>query len=275
MERAVILAEGEPDRLVAEGLEELRPVFAELGDAVLVIGGLMTRIWLHLQPIGIPTRATADVDLGVDKRGLRLAGDRRVVAPLLDRLGFKPLAGDEGFRFAKEVRGEPFLVDLGVAPGTSRQEPPVLERGISTIAIPGLAYALRRRTRVAVEFVDDELRRRFELPLPELDAAFVLKGALVPSGVRNRRDRLRRDTVDAICLARACLERQGAIEALRAERKRSDVRKALAWVASSFSSESAAAARRVRDHFEDEARIATGGGWAVDTAKRFIAAIES
>ncbi len=137
MRRAVIGISGEADRLVADGLEELRPVFEKLRGGFLVVGGPMTRVWLHLRPIGIPPRATADVDLGIDRLALRLVGNRRLIAPLLRETGFEPRPGDERFRFVKEIEGRALPVDFGIAPGRSRKEPPLPGRGIATIAIPG------------------------------------------------------------------------------------------------------------------------------------------
>jgi hypothetical protein len=56
----------------------------------------------------------------------------------------------------------------------------VLEKGVVTLAAPGLTYAIARRPYfVDVEFVAEDTTTALELPLPTLDAAFVLKGALV------------------------------------------------------------------------------------------------
>lgn len=224
MKRATIGVTGEADRLLRDGLEELRPLFEELGAGVIVIGGLMARIWLHLRPIDVPARAMADVDLGADRRALRLSADRRVLAPLLERLEFEPRLGDEEFRFVKQIDGRPFPVDLGVAPGSSRADPPLVEKGMATVAVPGLAFALRRRTVVEVGFVEEGKVGRFELPLPRRCARIA---------------------------------------------RRADVRAATGWLRDSFPSTGAAAARRVQEHFAEEAGVGTGGEWAVRTAARF------
>lgn len=273
MERAVIAVSGEADRLVADGLEELRPVLAGLRRGVLIIGGLMTRIWLHARPIGVPARATADVDLGIDRRALGLVGDRKVVEPLLRAAGFEPRLGNEEFRFEKDLDGRTFPVDLGIAPGGSREEPPVLEHGMTTIAVPGLAYAMQRRTSITTEFLDRGHSRSFDLPVPTLDAAFVLKGALVASGVRRRADRRQRDTVDAISLAAACANDSPSMEALGTSEKRSDVRDAVGWIREAFSSPRSAAAARVEAHFDEEG-IADAAEWAVAVAGRFSERLE-
>jgi len=52
--------------------------------------------------------------------------------------------GEDGFRFEKHLQHGSILVDLLIAKGASRSKPPILEKGIETIAAPGLAYALSR-----------------------------------------------------------------------------------------------------------------------------------
>jgi len=274
MNEAVIGVRGEADRLLVDGLRELRPVFERLGDNALVVGGLMARLWLFAEPIEIEPRATGDVDLGVDRKGLRIGGDRRIVAPLLEGVGFEPRAGEEQFRFVKDLDGGAFPVDLGVAPGSSRNEPPLLEKGIETIEIPGLAYALERRTTMHAKFVEGGAAEEFELPFPELDAAFVLKGALCKKGVRNRADRRQRDTVDTVCLAAACAGNEGSMDALAASRKRADVKAAIGWVRDNFAAADSAAARRVQQHFEEESGTSAGGEWAAGVVARFSGLLE-
>lgn len=259
-ESAVVGVTSSPDALVVEGLTALQPVFEQCSGSLLVVGGLMARLWLHAEPVGLAPRSTADIDLGVDRQNLRIAGNRRVIGPLLEAHDFKPGAGDEAFRFTRDFQGQPLIVDLVVAPGASREEPPIVERGLPTLAAPGLAYALLRGpTLFHVRFFEDEESLDFELPVPTLDAALVLKAALAASGVRTRPDRLLRDTVDALMLAAACVKRPGCTESLRAHRRRSDVKKALGWLADAFRSPTAVGARRVSQHFEaqmapDEAR---------------------
>lgn len=180
---------GPADRLLVTGLLDLKSILDELRGNVLIIGGLMARMWLHLRPVeGIPPRATADVDLGIDRQGLGLTATSERVRPLLEAQSYKQLPGDEGFRFRKSFgAGEALLVDLFVAKGASRHEPPMLEKNLMTLAAPGLAYALSRGPYVVdAAFVDGATTTALELPLPRLDAAFVLKGALVASGVRTR-----------------------------------------------------------------------------------------
>ncbi len=273
MEEATIEVAGEVDRLVVAGLEELRPLLEEIGDGLLLVGGQMTRVWLHLRPVDVPVRTTADVDFGVDRRALRLSARRSVVGPQLRALGFEQRLGEEQFRFVKVIEGRAFPVDLGIAPGGSRARPPLLEKGMTAIEMPGLAYALRHRTAAAVKFVDGERTSRFELPLPRLDAAFVLKGALVASGARLRPQHRQRDTADALSLALACAGDDAAVDALRANRRRSDVAAAIRWLARGFDSPRSAAARRTQVHFEEEAGISSGAEWAVESAARLIEAV--
>ena len=233
----------------------------------------MARIWLHLRPVeDLPPRATADIDLGIDRRGLRLTDRTTRVKPLMEALHYTPLPGDEGFRFEKRFgRGETLLVDLFVAKGASRGDPPTLERGVPTLAAPGLTYAIERGVQfVHVELVDGPTTIALELPLPALDAAFVLKGSLAASGVRTRPDRRRRDRVDAIMLAAACLREPEAVEALRQARNREALR-ARRWLAEISGPESAVP-RAIEEHLADEHGVPGGGAWAVNVAEALTAA---
>jgi hypothetical protein len=274
---APIAVTGKADRRLVACLREISPLLDELGAAVLVIGGLMTRLWLHARPIDLPVRPTADVDIGVDRRALRLAGDRRVVGPLLERLEFDPGYQGEPFRYSKQVKGLGLvLVDVMVAPDASRADPPIVERGLETVAAPGLAYAMLRPTVLAsTTFVDGEETSPFDLPIPTLDAAFVLKAALAESGVRTRPDRVRSDTVDAFMLAAACLDDTASLTALQDHRARSDVRKSIRWTEEVFRSATAVGSRRVEDHFIDEGYGAGMGAWAHQTAKSLLSGLRS
>lgn len=268
---------GPADRQLVAGLREIEPVLAELRPAVLLIGGLMARLWLHAVPLHMPVRPTSDIDLGIDKRALRLSADRRVVGPLLESHGFEPGSFGEEFRYSKEVPGldDPILVDVVMPPGESREEPPVLEPGLTTVAAPGLAYAVRRGAVVASgRFVDGQSVFAFELPIPALDAAFVLKAALVESGVRKRPDRLRSDSVDAVMLAAACLREPSAIAALGEHRGRNDVRKSLNWLRESFRSHEAIGSRRIESHFERAGYGLGAGEWAHDVAADLLAQLD-
>lgn len=279
MDRILVGTTTKADRLLVAGLVDLQPVLDALQGSVLIVGGLMTRLWLHAHPIGLPARATADVDLGIDRRRLQLAATSRVVKPLLEKHGFDPGGGGAGepFRFAKEFTGgQKLVVDLLVAPGASRSEPPLLEKDLTSLAAPGLAYALLRGVYVMpVDFFDDGETRSFDLPLPHLDAAFVMKAELTRSGMRSRADRRRTDTVDAMSLAASCLDRPDSMKALKSHRTRSDVRGALRWIGESFGDPKTAAARRVEEHFRQEFGRAGSGEWAVDVARRFVATIGS
>jgi hypothetical protein len=275
MEEAVRVAVAGPaDRVLVQGLAELEPVLERLGDSSLLVGGLMTKLWLHARPLDVPLRATADVDLGIDRRRLRLTGDRRLVGPLLRECGFDQRAGHAEFRFFKEIDGSTFVVDLLLSSGSSRAEPPLLEAGLPSVTIPGLAYA---QTRPAVDFTADFSdgggNHVLSLKLPTLDAAFVLKASLVQRGTRSRPDRQITDTADAIMLAAICADDDGAVGALKEHRRQSEVRDALRWIRRAFGSPRAAAAIRVQRHFESEAGLSTGAEWAVGVAGRLARAV--
>jgi hypothetical protein len=269
MGRVRIEVDGKADRLLVKALHEVQPILETLRGSILVIGGLMVRIWLHVEPPELPVRATADIDLGVDRHGLGLASKDQKITPLLKSYGFKPGAvdPDERFRFGKELEGETVVVDVLVAPGSSREEPPLLERGVRSLAAPGLAYALRRGSiEQSVDFYEGGTASTFTLPLPTLDAAFVLKAALAESGVRGRLDRRRVDSVDSILLAAALLANAEALSALREHQGRSDVRKALRWLATAFSGRDSIGVVRVTEYFSDEFGIDTDPEYGVRVA---------
>lgn len=271
MLRCEIPVKSEADRLLYEGLPPLMPVLDQLGEGALLIGGLATMAWLTARPVGLPIRATRDVDLGIDRAILGLRGDRAIVGKLLRAHGFKPGYAEEAFRFARETPAGVFVVDLLVAPGASRAEPPILEPGLPSLAAPGLAYALLRgSTPLELDLIGEE-QRSFYLQTVTLDAAFVLKAALVASGARQREAKRITDTVDAIMLASACTSDDDAMTELAARRKRSDVRAAVRWIREQFTSPRAAAARRVTAHVGGE----QGGEWAVTVARRFMQMLDS
>jgi hypothetical protein len=273
-ERALIGVTGPADRLLVRGLADLQPLFEELHGNVLLVGGLMARVWLHLRPVeGLLPRATADIDLGIDRGGLGLTARSERIKPMLEAKDYRPLPGDEGFRFRKELEGAPLLVDVFVAKGASREEPPILEKGVRTLAAPGLAYGLSRGPRaVEVEFADGGDATELRLPLPTLDAAFVMKGALTSSGVRLRADRRQRDRVDTVMLAAACLQDADALQALRAA-KGKEPRAALRWMRESLDDAGTPAAQALERHLLDEHALPGGGEWAVGVAERLARAL--
>jgi hypothetical protein len=266
MLRCEIPVKSDADRLLYEGLPLLIPVLDELGEGALLIGGLATMAWLSPRPVGLPIRATRDVDLGMDRAVLGLRGDRAIIAKLLREHDFKPGYAEEAFRFARETPAGMFVVDLLIAPGASRAQPPILEPGIPSLAAPGLAYALLRGPMPLELNLIGEEHRSFALHTVNLDAAFVLKAALVASGLRQREDRRITDTVDAVMLAAACAGDVDAMTELGARRKRSDVRAAVRWMSEQFASPLSATARRVTAHVGSE----EGGEWAFTVARRFV-----
>jgi hypothetical protein len=275
MERIVLPVLGPADRLLLTGLDDLQPLFRELHGHVLVIGGFMVRAWLQLRPLeGLAARPTVDIDLGLDRRGLGLTSASRRVGPLLEGLGYAAVPGEESFRHRRDLGGGRVVsVDLLIARGAARDEPPVLEHGMTTIAAPGMAYAIARGGQdVEVRFVDDGREAVLTVPLPTLDAAFVLKAALV--GRRNRPDRLRRDRVDAVMLAAACLRDADAVGALQRPINR-EARRAIAWLRESLGDGQGAVARDLDAHLRDEHGIPDGGDWAVSVAQRLLRATAS
>jgi len=278
MEKVVLSVAGDADRLVAAALSDLDPVLSQLQGRVLIVGGLMQRIWLHLRPVtGIAPRATADIDLGIDKKGLRLTADSQRIGPLLEERGYEAHPGEDGFRFEKALEQGSILVDLLIAKGASRSEPPILEKGIATIAVPGLAYAFSRPpVLVEVTFGDGHDITVVTVPMPTLDAAFVLKAALV--GVRTRPDRLERDTVDALMLAGACASDADAVGSLAdGESQSREVRQSLALLEEGFDIPERAQARRVIGYLERERGIEIGyaGDWVVGVARSLLTKVGS
>lgn len=269
MLRSEIKVRTPADRLLLDGLPHLQPVLDELGDRALLIGGLATAAWLTAHPVDLPVRATRDVDLGIDRLALGITRSQARIQPLMRQHEFAPGYDNEDFRFARNVDHGTFVVDVLVAPG-SRANPPPLEPGLTTLAAPGLAYAqLRGPLPLELVLTDDETST-FRFWTVHLDAAFVMKAALVASGVRTRRGRAMTDTVDALMLAAACLGHGSAIEELRRHQRRSDVKSAVGWLAKSFKTSRSAAARRVATYADS----ADGATWSVEVASRLIAALE-
>lgn len=269
MPQLAIPVRGPADRLLLAGLSALDPILEELGDGVLLIGGLATAAWVETGAIGLPPRPTHDVDLGVDRRTLGLTARTRKLQPLLAQHDFRRLPGDEPFRFSRETEAGRFLLDLLLPRGASRHDPPLIEPGLDSLEAPGLAYAIERGpAHVDVTFVDGREHAAFRLPIVTRDAAFVMKAALAASGVRTRPDRRITDTTDAVMLAAACARDGASVEALRAHRRRSEVRRAVGWLASAFADERAAAPRRVQRYFDEQLQLPEGAAWAVRAAAR-------
>lgn len=107
-----ILVASEADRLLFEGLSHLEPLFAEFGNGAIVIGGVATTAWIETSDLGLPLRATRDVDVGIDRSGLRLGSSEPKVQPLLRAQGFEPLRSDRKFRFEKETPSARFTEAL-------------------------------------------------------------------------------------------------------------------------------------------------------------------
>lgn len=261
------------DRLLFEGLPHLQPVLESLGSGAMLIGGLAATAWIGASDVDLPMRATRDVDLGIDRRGLRLTASRSKVVPLLRKAGFESMGGNASFRFVKEMPAGEFIVDLLVAPGSSRSDPPVLEEGLTSLPAPGLAYAILRRPQMlALTIAHEGKERQFDLPIVSLDSAFVMKAVLTASR-RLRPDRRITDTADAVMLAAACAKDKEAITALGQHHRRKDVREATRWVTSSFETTTTAAARRVERHVQAELNQPGRAAWAVEVSRQFTKSI--
>lgn len=220
----------------------------------------------------ISVRGEADHLLyeGLDRTMLGLRGDRSVVGKLLTEHGFHSGYNGEAFRFARTTSIGEFVVDLLVAPGASRREPPIVEPGLPTLAAPGLAYALLRGAVPLRIVLEGETTRSVDLATVHLDAAFVLKAALAASGVRTRPDLRVVDTVDGVMLAAACLSDSISLGQLRAHARRSDVSMAIRWMRDRFTSAESAESRRVTRHVGSP----HGGEWAMDIAARFTCELQ-
>lgn len=241
----------------------------------MLIGGLATAAWIQNKTPNIPARATRDVDLGVDRKGLGLTTQSNRIRPLLETAGFDQLIGDEQFRFTRDTPDGEFLLDLMVAPGASREEPPIVEDGLESIAAPGLAYAIYRKpTILDLNFHGSGSSDRFRIPIAKLDAAFVMKAVLVAKGIRPKPDRRVTDTADALMLAAACAVDEPSLKALWDHKGRSDPKTAIRWVRESFGNERTAEARRVQTFFEEEFNTSQGAEWAVAASALFCQRLE-
>lgn len=270
MLRYEIVVAGAADRLLYDGLPRLQPVLDRLGSRALLIGGLATAAWLEARPVGLAPRATRDVDLGIDRLGLGLRRGEATIAPLLREQEFAPGFGGEDFPFSYDTERGPFIVDLFVARGASRDEPPIVEAGLETLAAPGLAYAIARGAVPLTVVLDlDGEKRTSSMHTTTLDAAFVMKASLIASGVRTQPDKRITDTADAIMLAAACAADPIAMAALAEHGTHSEAKKAINWVAEQFTSPTSAAARRMARHVGDD----VGATWAVDAAAAFMRAL--
>jgi hypothetical protein len=257
------------DRVLYDGLPRLQPVLSKLGRAAVLIGGLASAAWLDARPVGLPVRATRDVDLGIDQLAIGVSGRRAIVRPLLVEQDFVPGFGDEPFRFSYDTGPGLFIVDLLVAKGSSRAEPPIVEAGLESLAAPGLRYAIDRGPVPLQLVLVGQEEREFDFFTVQLDAAFVMKATLAASGARMQVDKRVVDTADAVMLAAACAEDPAAMRQLATSRRLSEPRRAIRWIGENFTGPRSAAARRMANHVGDE----SGGEWAVDVAGRFAAAL--
>lgn len=208
----------------------------------------------------------------MDRKSLNLTASSNRVRPLLAGAGFEQKLGDEQFRFVRETTDGEFLLDLMVAPGASRDEPPILESDIETVAAPGLAYAISRGAEnLRLTLVEDKTSKTsFDIPIVQLDAAFVMKATLVQKGIRIKVDRRVVDTADAIMLAAACLEDESCVDALIENQSRSDVKAALGWLEDAFKGTTSIGAGRVQAYFVEEFASGNGAEWSANVASELM-----
>lgn len=250
--KATIGVSGDLGAIYASGLPRLQRVLDALAPGYVLVGGVAVQYWLTIRPVhGFAVRPTADIDIGVDRVAIGSLGSKQVVRPLLDAEGFRNVEGDEEFRFRGSTDAGPLVLDVLVAKGASRSKPPLAEEGLSSVAAPGLAYAFSRGPVPGeIEFQGARSSANLEAQFPTLDAAFVMKAALVESGVRTQPNRVRSDTADAVLLAAALVTDEVAHDALARNRKRSDVARAIKWFKRSFGSDESLAASRLIDAYD-------------------------
>jgi hypothetical protein len=99
----------------------------------------MARLWLYLRPVeDISPRATADVDLGIDRQGLGLTATTERVRPLLEAQQYTALPGDQGFRFRKRFGDGEALPSTSSSPrARPAKSRPCSKRGWSRLPHPG------------------------------------------------------------------------------------------------------------------------------------------
>jgi hypothetical protein len=265
--RATVGISPELAAIYADSLPVLQRVLDSLDEGYVLVGGIAVQYWLTVRPVrGFPVRPTADIDVGIDRMVIGSTGDRTVLRPLLDTEGFRNEQGDEEFRFRRKTAAGSLVLDIVVAPGASRETPPLAEMGMPSVAAPGLAYAfIRGPVRGEIEFNSAGGGSNLLVGwFPALDAAFVLKAALVESGVRTRPDRVQTDTSDAVLLAAAMLADEGALATFREHASRSEVKRATKWFKGAFATSESIGSNRLRKTYRSEEAVEL----AMDIAER-------
>jgi hypothetical protein len=146
-------------------MRALRDVATATDDAEYrVIGGHMVRLLRHVYNVPGAPRLTADADTGID---VNVASNERL-HDQLTRLGYTPECGN------RYVRGEQ-AIDLLVPAGATPGKQIIGDRAFD--GAPGLRLALALNPiRVAVSArLTDGGMISFEIPVPDIEAAFVLK----------------------------------------------------------------------------------------------------
>lgn len=211
-------------------------------EAWRIVGGWMVRGWAELSGSEVFARQTIDADLEL-LPNKAVERSRRVPQRLRDA-GLAP--ADEPFRFRGEDGAR---VDLLVAPGSSRHDPPRLG-GQEVFEVEGsrLAFTLPPE-RVVV-------RRGAEkctIQIPRLAAALVIKAILVAKG---RRLRVRDDAQDVAALLRAVRnEPEPVVSDLIANARGSEVKRARRALKQILSDERARAAEWISQELGSRASL--------------------
>lgn len=147
------------------GMLALRDVASAAGDCEYrIIGGHMVRLLRHVYNVPGAPRLTSDADAGIDVSVAYGGGFH----DQLTRLGYTP---DSGNRYVRGDRAIDLLVPTEAKPGKRI----IGERAFD--GVPGLRLALAREPiRMAITArLTDGNSIGFEIPVPDVEAAFVLK----------------------------------------------------------------------------------------------------
>jgi predicted nucleotidyltransferase len=144
----------------------------------VLVGGLMVAV-LEAEFGGVVGRTTTDVDIVVGVNGV--FSSPRVAAERLVEVGYEPSSETEAiYRF---VRGSN-TVDVMAPDHLSERADIVTVPPGETIQAPGGRQALQRKRTVTVSAGDTT----FEVPVPSLAGAIVMKARAATSPVRTTRD---------------------------------------------------------------------------------------
>lgn len=95
-------------------------------------------------------RATRDIDLGIIAVKLGVSKDHTPRPAPTEAAWLPARLRGETARFSRDTSRGPFVVDLLVERGASKADPPEVERGLPSLAAPGLVYARDVQHRPAI-----------------------------------------------------------------------------------------------------------------------------